>query len=343
MATFDLIETSDPSSYKQKIIKLWDETLKNTPHERISWLQFGNPAGETHWILAIDKRNNKLSGTISLMPKEMRHSDKIVKGLILGDYMVQTKYRVYGPAILLAKAAIKSAIEKKMDFIYSVPNKSSGRIVQGAGLKNTLNMVNFAKPVFSFHYAKKYLKFTVAKILSPYIDIFLRVFSLETYAHSKKMNVTMDSCHDIDKMLDKINGYQIEECTLTAERCQKYLKWRYFDNPTKKYFLLTCKDKKDRRLLGYLIYSKTKYGIDIDDVLLVRFQIFKHLLKKLVKIARTQKCRSIYFTVPEKSMWAKELKYYGFMNSHGGFQISWLTTTKIPFEQSMLYSGDRNI
>lgn len=342
MGKFKIIRTDDPSQYKESIFDLWDKNLEKTPHARFAWLAQGNPAGKTQWILAIDPNNCQLVGTISLMSKEIIQKGQIYRGVIMGDFMVHSDYRVYGPAIMLIKKALEYVKENELHFMYTIPNEASKRLVKGSGLVNETKIVTYVKILSTEYYLRKKIPKVIADIFSRFFDVLLWIYSKESYLWREEIGF-----EEKNKADDSIEVFcQNMKCLKkipSGNRSSAFVNWRYFQNPLKKYHLLVCKRKFKEQICGYVFYSFDDEHMSIDDFCCSKENDCDFIMKEIIAIGRRHKVRSIYFPVSEKGDWPRKLKPFRFFNSKEEHKVHWLIKTDFKFEHYDIYNGDRNL
>ena len=172
-----IIEQRDPAPYRGEIIKFWNDYLPDTPPERFDWMRYGNPAGSAAWFLAFSKDSNELAGTVSVMPKEMLFNHKKIHVGIVGDYMVGSKYRVFGPGLQLLKTAMQSLSDLDLEFIYTIPNEKSEKIIKHVGFEDKGRIYYVGKHITVDNYLAKYIGAFGGKLVGFFIEQIIRILS----------------------------------------------------------------------------------------------------------------------------------------------------------------------
>jgi len=342
MAKYRIIRTTEPSRFKEPIINFWNAYLTNTPSQRFEWLIEGNPAGKTVWILAFIEETEELVGTVSLLPRDVIQNNHISHGAIMGDLMIHKKHRVFGPAISLLKNAIKYVAEDSVfDFIYTIPNPDSMKIVDRVGFKKSMTIETYAKPLQLSNYLKKFLPALISDKVSPLFELCLRIFSRETYLCSKGICEEISLLNEeFDEVWENItkNGTGI-----IREHSSDYIKWRYMHNPFLNFRMLAYREQKNKSLCGFLIFKKKENKITIYDICSLEKKPIEQMFKNLIRIARIEKCQAIYFAVPSNNKWPAMLKSYGFFSAKSTMKVYWIDNNKINLENWGFLEGDRNI
>lgn len=338
MARFNIIQ-SDPVVYKDQILEFWKEYLPGTPPGRFEWMQT-NPAGPAIWFFAFDNDTNELAGTISIMPREMVLEGRIVKAGIVGDFMVSNNYRVFGPALSMQKIVLESMSSYGFDYVYTVPNQASLKMNLHAGYINAVKLVHLIKPVCSAQYLQKYLNDKPSTYIGWVLDIVLKLFSKETYILSS------DNCDEImtvNNSFDVLwNEVQKLEGSLIGNRSVKYIDWRYLKNPVTGFRIIALKRKSDTVLLGYIIFSVINGKVEIYDVLSLKKRYKSKLLKKLIHVARKEKCKAIYMRLAENSLDISDLRRFMFFNANNEISVLVFGEDVSIFSQWCFSEGDRN-
>ncbi|MCK4708459.1 MAG: hypothetical protein KAU21_07565, partial [Gammaproteobacteria bacterium] len=165
MAKFEII-LSDPLKYKNEIIQFWEDYLTGTGAGRFDWMQ-NNPAGSSIWLLAFEMDSKELAGMISIMLHEVLIEGEKIRSGIVGDFMISNKYRVFGPALPLLKAAVGSKDSLDLDFLYTVPNPASMKLTARVGFSERIKMCHFVRPIKTESYiASRVKNKIILKVLS---------------------------------------------------------------------------------------------------------------------------------------------------------------------------------
>lgn len=338
MARFEIVQTSG-GQYRNEIIRLWDECLTGTVPARFDWMQSGNPAGEAIWFLALEAGTERLSGAISFMPKVMRTRERVLKAGILGDFMVDKKHRTFGPGLLLAKTAISRASSMGFDLIYTVPNTNSKKIVESNGLQAQSVVCHFVKPLSVRRYLRKYTGDIAANFISPVFDFFLSLASRETYSSSAATREEFAIDSSFDALWSRILS---RSEYLMGDRCSAYLEWRYLSNPQSKFRLLTCRESGTGDLSGYLFFTMGDNAVAIYDIIAGDKRSFFALMKMLVRVAKAERCHSIYVRIHEHTPFLSWLHRCLFVDAKDNIPIL-SCSTGIITEEWHFTDGDRNL
>lgn len=338
MARFNITQ-SDPVEYKEQILEFWDENLPGTPHGRFEWMQ-DNPAGPAIWFFAFEENKNELVGTISIMPREMVLNGKIIKVGIVGDFMVSNHYRVFGPALSLQKIVLESMSKYGLDYVYTVPNQASLKMNQRAGYVNSVKLVHLVKPVHSSHYLQKYLNEKMSAYIGYILDFVLKIFSKESWLFStdhfdeiKIVNGSFDTLWDETQKL---------ETGLIGNHSAEFIDWRYLKNPKLGFRIIALRNKAEGVLLGYVVFSIIDGRVDIYDLISLKKSYKNKLLRKVIHVARRQKCQAIYIRLVEDSLDICNVRKFMFFNARNDISVFVFGEEISIFSQWAFSEGDRN-
>lgn len=189
MSKFRIIQTN-PVQFKEQVLEFWRNYLPGTPVERFEWMNHGNPAGPAVWFFAQEETTKELAGMISLTPKNMVVDGRTIRAGLMGDFMVDTRYRVFGPNLQLLRTVPAEMGRLGFQLAYTVPNAQSEQLVRRIGMKRAGAFKNFLKPLKAGYYLMKYANMNSFSIslLSPVIDAGLRMVSKETCIASRGLS-----------------------------------------------------------------------------------------------------------------------------------------------------------
>lgn len=302
----------------------------------------GNPAGSATWFLAFDETKGTLAGTISVMPKNLFINGTPTRCGIIGDLMVDKRYRVFGPAVLLPKAVVGNASALGMEYLYTMPNKSSAKILERCSFKRQVSYESLVRPVHLTSYFGKYLN------LSPGVT---RIFSLiENFFTASLNRVRKDAegCF-IDDHIDESFQQLCDEFAkrsselILSERGSNYLIWRYRDNPQHNFKVLTHRSSVRGDVTGYLVYSINGNMLEIYDLVSLGNLITGKMIKKVIRVAQEGGFKGIFATINPRMPLARLLRRNFFFNNGDRLDLYCPKDMNIPAEKWYFLAGDRNI
>ena len=339
MARFKIIQV-DPAEYKAQILEFWKEYLPGTPPGRFEWMQ-ANPAGPAIWFFAFEGNKKELIGTVSIMPREMVLNKTLIKAGIVGDFMVSKNYRVFGPALMLQKTVLESMPIYGFDYFYTLPNQASVKINKRAGFVDAIKLVHYVKPVHSAQYIQKYLGAKLSSVIGYILDFVLKLFSKETWLYSTG---NFDETASVNSSFDDIwDEVQKIGAGITGDHSAKYIDWRYFKNPVSAFRLVTLRSKSESKLLGYIIFSMIDGKIEIYDIISLNSSCKDKLLRKVIHVARREKCKAIYIRLVENSLDVRRLQKFMFFNAKDDVSLLAFGEDVATFNRWAFSDGDRNL
>jgi hypothetical protein len=342
MERFRIIQ-ADPTRYENNILAFWEEYLPGTPPRRFEWLNQGNPAGPAIWFFAFDEKNNELAGVISIMPKEIILKGQTIRGGILGDFMVSSKYRVFGPNLQLPRTVSSHLKDLSFDFFYTVPNPESEKIINRIGFKHAGVMHSLVKLLKTKPYLNKYLHSSAGPYLSPFTDIGLRIISRETYVSASGV---CEEVSVIDESFDVLwKKIIMQQPLMIGNHSSSYITWRYLHNPLYNFRVLTYREELKGELLGFIVFTIDQEKLYIFDIIAVNKTCVHKLLKKIVGVGRIEKCVSINIDVFETNPLLPTLKSFGFLHARSDTAVYSYSFPEqsISFLDCCFFGGDRNI
>jgi len=342
LASFNIVRTDDPLPYRDRIVRMWQSCLPGTPSGRLEWMQKGNPAGPAIWFLAFEDGSDEIAGTLTLLPRKLYFNGKPLLAGALGDFMVDEKYRVFGPNLLLVRTVLAALDDLGLSFIYTVPNESSRMVAKRAGVRYSTRLDCYARPIDMSFYLRKYVPGPIAAIMSPAADLLLRLSSREI---RRAPAVDVEETGEIGEAFDRIWDRMREERTgLIGDRSAAYMRWRYGDNPLSDFRFITCRMRGERDLSGYAVFSvREENKVDVYDLQAFGDDCIAGLTRKLIAIGRAESRQAIYYIAPDWSPMFGELKRYRFFDTKDTLLLGFFGEPDISLEDWEFTSSDRNI
>ena len=336
-----IILPKDPLTYKEQILKFWETYLPGTPPARFEWMNQGNPAGPGIWYFAFNRKNNELAGMISVMPKEIFLKGQTVKAGVLGDLMVDDKYRVFGPILDLPKTALSDGSKYGFRFFYTIPNHASEQIMNRIGFRKLAVLGHFVKVLRMKSYLEKHITSGLASLFATPMDLGLSLISKETYISRQGF---FEEVMAIDESFDDL-WMRVTKSTSTpiGDHGSGYLHWKYLQNPTYPCRIISFRRERQNPLEGYLVFTLQGQVMEILDLVFGEPEAMGKLLKRAIQIGFRGGCKAIYFTMSSHASLAREIRRFGFLN--GSDDISLLGYGE-GIEAMMNWNfmaGDRNI
>ncbi len=334
-----LIRQEDPFKYKGEIAEFWRKDLPDTPEGRLEWMMNGNPAGPATWFFAFDAKNGELSGMISVMPRDLLVNGQKMRAGIMGDLVVAEPYRVFGPALSLVKAVTNSLASLGLDFIYTIPNRESEKLIERAGFTELGQFVHLVRPVNLRYYLNKYTNGLFKHLPETIGRVVLKTISLQTYVLSGNVREEPSITRDIEALLES----EEDKRPVTSLRTFEFLDWRYAKNPFGRFRIITCWDRRGSKLLGYLIFVIGGAQLSIYDTFLKSNVSFLRLVRKAERIASGNQCKGLYVRLLDSNPMQPLFRKCGFLDTKDRAPIMVYTEKPIDLKGWDFFSGDRNI
>ncbi|MBC8440656.1 MAG: GNAT family N-acetyltransferase [Deltaproteobacteria bacterium] len=341
MSKFEIIQDS-PHKYKDKIFDFWKEYLPGTPAERLDWME-NNPAGPAIWLFAIEEKTGSLAGTISLFPKEFFLNSKKIKAAVLGDFMLHSKFRVFGPALALLKAAITYQKQEVFDFLYTIPNLKSKKLVEKAGFRLAGELYFMMHPQRCEFLLKKYIGFFLAAILDMPLSLLLKFFSSATYASRSAIFKEIDRHDDaaVNEFCKQIRKSGIG--LMTGEYSSAYIDWRYRKNPEFDFQIFSLRKKAGEVIQGLFIISLRTDRLVIYDIVALDNKNILSMINKIMEICKKRKFRGIYCSIYENNPLLSVIKRSCFFDTKEQIELYTYPEKIKETELWAFTSADRNI
>lgn len=339
MERFNIIQ-SDPEKYKETIQEFWQENLPGTPLDRIDWMQ-NNPSGPSVWYLAFDKENTRLVGTISIMPRKMLLRGEEICAGIVGDFMVDKKYRVFGPALNLQKLVIEKMAENGFDFMYTIPNAASISIMQRVGYSRKKKLMSFVKPLHNQKYVEKYLHGGMTWLIGAATDLVLKLISKETY---RQTHGIFQEVKKIDESFNELwRKITKQDKRLIGDFSAEYINWKYGDNPEGNFRILTYRKNQESKLSGCIVFSSVNEKMTIFNIFSINKRCWNSLLAYLIKMARKEKFQAIYIRLSENDPRMHAIRKYLFFNAKDEIELYSFGIDEAVLTAWDYSEGDRNL
>lgn len=272
--------TADAIQDRDIILKLWKENIQvDDVHERYQWLYFENPAGPMRTVLAVHDETGEIVGAGSLYPQKVRLFGHSVIFGTAADYMVDRRFRVFGPAVQIQRKLLESATDFGFDYLLGFPNKAAMGVIKRIGYQQ----IGFA------HRYVKLLKthnLLVAKIRLPVfpaivaflIDSFL---SIEDYLKSvffkvKYKHVVYDNVKSLK--LDSVFLSNNNSLVILDKSSEK-LTWRYNQDHFRFFSIST---KNSNHSYSFIVYTVNAGVASIIDIIFQDDNSLEPLLKLFV-------------------------------------------------------------
>jgi hypothetical protein len=336
-----IIRQEDPLPYRERILAFWEKYLPGTPPGRFDWLNRGNPAGPAIWYFALNRESDELAGVISVVPREIVLEGQATKAGILGDFMVNEKYRVFGPNIDLSKKALSDGPRVGFRFFYTIPNRTSSEIMSRVGFRKCAVLGHFVKPVRVKSYLEKHVTPGLASLLASPMDLGLRLISKGSYISGRGF---FEEVTAIDESFDNL-WRRVRKSTSTpvGDHSSGYLRWKYLQNPTYPCRIISFRRESQDPLEGYLAFTLQGEAMEILDLVFSEREAMEKLLKKAIQIGFRGGCKAIYFTISSHASLVREIRRFGFLKGSDDISLLGYGEGLEAMVNWNFMAGDRNL
>jgi hypothetical protein len=340
MRKYKIIRHS-PFAFKNKIIEFWEEYLPDTPAERIEWMD-ANPEGSAIWFFAIDEKSDKLVGTISIMPRVLTYNKTRIKTGILGDLMIHSEHRLFGPVFDLLKEAIKTVDLGEFDIIYTIPNKAARNICKRVGMHPNLKVIQLVKPQRLETFVEKYISTYWARIIGKPAAMLMNLLSRETFIKDDGFIEQID-LQNVNYIADdyKMMAKNTEKISKNID--QALIKWRYLENPTHGFTLYAYRSNADKLVKGLFVIKLVNNNLELYDIITNDEKVIYAIIKNLKSLAKAMKMRGIYFSVDESCHLVKQFKRCNYFDTKDTADVYIYPNRPVWISDWCFTSADRNI
>ncbi|MFZ5648609.1 MAG: GNAT family N-acetyltransferase [Bacillota bacterium] len=257
-----------------------------------NWLYEENTAGksfiETAWA------GNKLIGLYGIVQMSMSAGGSAYKGALSATAVTRPEYRYRGVFSALGKEVYRRAEEDGIIAVYGFPTDHSRH-----GFQKSLgwNCITQGKALIN----------SISGDMAPARARLYRLNSAEK---------------ELDLIWKRISGGPFRNAALTIRDC-KYLEWRFFKHPEKKYSLILAED--DSGPAGYVAASvKVDFGeecCEVEDIIASDVHCFRELISYAGK--KISSGGLVRIILPEESPFYRCVVGMGFRETGAKYYFGW--------------------
>ena len=307
------VEKADLFKDKDRILEFWQRNFPTWAPAKFAWLYEENIYGKaTCWTIR-NKDATQALGVTAVFPRRFWANGRYVEGGITGDFAVDKRHRIVGPALQLQKAVIGCCERGEYEFLYGFPNAGSEPIQKRAGFKIAGSAARMVKVLKADDYVTRIVNRTLlSKLLSPIANIILRLFAKETRFLVNK-RYAGEVTREYDGRFDDLWKKSVNNFTIIGERNSAFLKWKFGNCPYNSYKTFTLVQKDSRKLVGYVIYYVDNKYVHIADFLYGdRKSDFDQLIAALLKHLRHNNYHTVSVLYFGNTEIEKKLKAFNF-------------------------------
>ena len=288
------IQQADLKEDKQNIMDFWKKSFPAWPQHKYDWFYKDNISGHAKCWTVKNKENDAIVGFTAIFPRKFKFNGQPLMAGISGDFGVDRKHRVLGPALQLQKAVINVIESENFDFLYGTPNKKSEPVIRRVGFKIAGTMVRMVKVLKADTYLSRILKSNLLSTLAtPFANLYLKLSSPENKIQLNR-SITGETVQHFDQRFDQLWEKSEGNFKLIGQRDSEFLNWRFRDCPYRDYKIFTAVEAENNHLVGYIVYHTDGDTVHISDCLAEDNENFLDaLIANFIKYTRKQKFHSI--------------------------------------------------
>lgn len=248
--------------------------------EYLHWQYLSNPNGKPFLFTSKEKSDTELAGQYLVIPIKFSFNNKTILGSLSLNTLTNPKYQGKGLFTKMANATYEACSKENAFFTIGFPNPQSyPGFVKKLDFQHLGDIPLLVKPLKYFNILSSYFKKNKKKHAGA---IKLKLLN---DPEIKKIDVSNYN-ENINKFWNSISHQYI----LTTLKTFEFLKWRYFDIPTRDYELFTLEE--DSKIKGLIIIKAEnvwgyRVGIIMDILILNNdYLVSRKLLQYVDKVCR---------------------------------------------------------
>jgi hypothetical protein len=199
------------------------------------WQYLDNPNGKAFLFTSKEKSDIELAGEYLVLPIKFWIDNNAVMGSLSLNTLTNPKYQGKGLFIKMAKYTYEACEKENAFFTIGFPNPQSyPGFVKKLDFQHLGDIPLLIKPLRPVKILLSYIKKNKKKHEG---DI---PINLPTHHSIKELDISIDA-RQYEKFWEKIRS----NYTLSSYKDLAYMKWRYFDHPTRTYKVLAYKKNSD--------------------------------------------------------------------------------------------------
>ena len=214
------------------------------------WQYVCNPHGQAVISLAKSSLDDKVVGQYIVIPMSVIANGQEVLGSVSLNTLTHSDFRGQGIFTVLAKDAYKKCAERGIDFTYGFPNQNSyPGFVKKLGFEDIGHVPLLIKPLKIKELVKKKIRNTITKNIM--IGLGACLSPLFKIKQSNFNDIEVVKIHRFDNSYSQFWSEVKGKYNVMVDRSTKFMNWRYFDIPLRKYQVFVAKNKGN--VMGYII------------------------------------------------------------------------------------------
>lgn len=311
---------------------------------RFDWLHTRNPAGPGRFWMAVDLATGETVGTAAAFPRLFSVRGCEERGWVLGDFCVSDRHRSLGPALKLQRSCLDLAADARTPFCYDFPSRAMMTVYQRLRITPRGQMRRLVKLLRIEH---KLAELTglpgVARSIGGVLDGF-RALRRRLPTTSRGLSLDLHS-GPFGEEFSQLAEHESASYGICLKRSAAYLNWRYRDNPTAAFEIVTA--RRQGRLVGYAVFTRDGAGATLVDLFgSQERRILAVLVRAASAVARQRGGASLSVSLPDSHPWVGLFRRLGFARREATpFMLSAATGSSVDTaidSELFLMSGDRD-
>jgi hypothetical protein len=299
--SYEIIK-SDILRDKQTILDFWNDNHENKLDEKFDWMYLSNPDGLASTWLVKHSDSSDIVGMASVFPRIFRYKDKTFKGGIQGDFLVHSKHRSFGPALMLIRTIAKSLEDTDYDFFLLFPNEKAEPIFKRAGY-NYLGVTKKYSRLFNITRLlsdKTPIPHFLSKLIGPTANQLVKLIYPDTWFFNLgRFETKIVNTLDFDTQ--HLFSLYHKSCFAT-DKTKDYLKWKYEKDPKNDNKFFYIRDVS-QRVVGCIVFCvEDSNHVHVREILHTQEpSILGALLGLFLKQIKKANCEYAYALIYENS------------------------------------------
>ena len=283
--------------------------------DRYGWMYQDNPHGKALTWLAVASQDNRIVGCHSLFPRKMWLNGHLETGSIGGDTYVDPMWRRKGIGETLNKVSMKSMRENGIALLFGFPLPEDLRAFHRAGAHLPGDFVSARRILSVRPFLKKagMNRLLPGKLLDASDRVFLKV-TISGISSSDETEYEVREVDGFDERFDTLAEDFSSFFKISCVRDSSYLRWRFLNNPFRKFVLLAVTRRSDDRLYGFAAVEVSEHiGFVSEFFVRPEDDVVKVLLTGLMRFGASRSIHSLRFElINPTGHFSRDLARWGF-------------------------------
>ena len=263
--------------------------------DRYVWIYQNNPHGKALTWVAVDRQTDRIVGCTSVFPRKIWVHDRIELGSIGADTYVDPMWRRKGIAEALHRFSLKGMRENdiRLEFGFPLIENLGAFRRAGAHLPGTYVAARLflsIKPFLRKLKLNGLLPYSILKVL----DKVFQQITVEKALVQYDSKYSFSEFSGFDESFEALSMEVLPMLKICCFRDCSYLRWRFVDNPFRKYTLIKVERNKNRRLEGFAALEVSEENAHISEFFArPEDDVFEALLTAIIRFGIDHSLRSV--------------------------------------------------